>query len=190
MEVDKLSVENILGQDEIDNLFVDTTETREEDEDSRSSDTKEEDETLKENKEKNKKEETTEVDINELFNSSESVSSGKENTKESEDASSAEESTSPKIYSSIAKAFAEEGIFPDLEEDAISKVKSPEDLRELIDQQIKAGLDERQKRVDEALGVGVESNIIRQYESTLATLNNLSDTDISAETENGEKLRK
>jgi hypothetical protein len=39
--------------------------------------------------------------------------------------------------------LTEEGIFPDLDDDIISKVETPEDFRDLIDKQIQAGLDER-----------------------------------------------
>ena len=135
----ELSLDNILTDSEIENLFVD----EEPEQDSTSEDVTEN----KEDKSKEDKEETTEVDVDSLFTEPESV--GSEDTKEKEDTDSDKGSTSPKFYSSIAKAFAEEGIFPDLDEDIISKVETPEDFRELIDKQIKAGLDERQKRVDE-----------------------------------------
>ena len=176
----ELSLDNILTDSEIENLFVD----EEPEQDSTSEDVTEN----KEDKSKEDKEETTEVDVDSLFTEPESV--GSEDTKEKEDTDSDKGSTSPKFYSSIAKAFAEEGIFPDLDEDTISKVKTPEDLRKLIDKQIKAGLDERQKRVDEALGVGVEPDTIRQYEGALNYLDSLTNDAITAETDEGEKLRK
>ena len=176
----ELSLDNILTDSEIENLFVD----EEPEQDSTSEDVTEN----KEDKSKEDKEETTEVDVDSLFTEPESV--GSEDTKEKEDTDSDKGSTSPKFYSSIAKAFAEEGIFPDLDEDTISKVETPEDLRELIDKQIKAGLDERQKRVDEALSAGVEPDTIRQYEGALNYLDSLTDDTITAETDEGEKLRK
>lgn len=181
--MEELSLDNILTGSEIENLFVDeeTQESAPEDAD------KEKEDKPEEGKEKKEKE-TTEVNVNSLFTKPESV--GSEDVEEKEDTSPDKGGTSPKFYSSIAKAFAEEGIFPDLDEDSISKVETPEDLRKLIDKQIKAGLDERQKRVDEALSAGVEPDTIRQYEGAINYLDSLTDDTITAETEEGEKLRK
>ena len=176
----ELSLDNILTDSEIENLFVD----EEPEQDSTSEDVTEN----KEDKSKEDKEETTEVDVDSLFTEPESV--GSEDTKEKEDTNPDKGSTSPKFYSSIAKAFAEEGIFPDLDEETISKVNTPEELRDLVEKQIKAGLDERQKRIDEALGVGVEPDTIKQYEGALNYLDSLNDEAITAETDEGEKLRK
>ena len=144
-----------------------------------------------EDKEKNK--ETTEVvDVDNLFTDTpESVGSGKENTEEKEDTTPKGDGTSPKnFYSSIAKALKEEGIFPALDDEGLSKVKDPEDFRDLIDQQIKAGLDERQKRIDEALNAGVEPTEIRKYENTINFLDSIKEENISDEGDKGEKLRK
>ena len=183
---EELSLDNILGAEEIENLFVEDGETQ---------DTppanweppKKEEEPSKD------KEETTEVvDVDNLFTDTpESVGSGKENTEEKEDTTPKGDGTSPKnFYSSIAKALKEEGIFPDLDDDGLSKVKEPEDFRDLIDQQIKAGLDERQKRIDEALNAGVEPTEIRKYENTINFLDSIKEENISDEGDKGEKLRK
>lgn len=181
--MEELSLDNILTGSEIENLFVDeeTQESAPEDAD------KEKEDKPEEGKEKKEKE-TTEVNVNSLFTEPESV--GSEDVEEKEGTSPDKDSTSPKFYSSIAKAFAEEGIFPDLDEDTISKVETPEDLRKLVDEQIKASLDEKQKRIDEALNAGVEPDTIRQYEGALNYLDSLTDDTITAETEEGEKLRK
>lgn len=181
--MEELSLDNILTGSEIENLFVDeeTQESAPENAD------KEKEDKPEEGKEKKEKE-TTEVNVNSLFTEPESV--GSEDVEEKEDTSPDKGSTSPKFYSSIAKAFAEEGIFPDLDEDTISKVETPEDLRKLVDEQIKASLDEKQKRIDEALNAGVEPDTIRQYEGALNYLDSLTDDTITAETDEGEKLRK
>jgi hypothetical protein len=47
-------------------------------------------------------------------------------------------------------------------------------------------LDEKQKRVDEALNVGVEVTDIKQYEDTLTYLDSLKEDIITDETEKGE----
>lgn len=183
---EELSLDNILGAEEIENLFVEDDETQ---------DTPPANgEPPKKEEEPNKdKEETTEVvDVDNLFTETpESVGSGKENTEGKEDTTPKGNGTSPKnFYSSIAKALKEEGIFPDLDDDGLSKVKDPEDFRDLIDQQIKAGLDERQKRIDEALNAGVEPTEIRKYENTINFLDSINEENISDEGDKGEKLRK
>jgi hypothetical protein len=183
--MEELSLDNILTGSEVENLFIDDDTSQEPAPDDTG---KEKEDELVEGKEKKEKE-TTEVNVDSLFTDKpESVGSG--DTEEKEDTDPDKGSTSPKIYSSIAKAFAEEGIFPDLDEEAISKVETPEDLRELVEQQIKAGLDERQKRIDEALNVGVEPDTIRQYEGAINYLDSIKDDSIAAETDEGEKLRK
>ena len=183
---EELSLDNILGAEEIENLFVEDDETQDAPP-ANGEPPKKEEEPSKD------KEETTEVvDVDNLFTDTpESVGSGKENTEEKEDTTPKGNGTSPKnFYSSIAKALKEEGIFPDLEDDSFTKVKDPEDFRDLIDQQIKAGLDERQKRIDEALNAGVEPTEIRKYENTINFLDSIKEENISDEGDKGEKLRK
>ena len=183
---EELSLDNILGAEEIDNLFVEDGETQD-------TPPANEEPPKKEEEPSKDKEETTEVvDVDNLFTDTpESVGSGKENTEEKEDTTPKGNGTSPKnFYSSIAKALKEEGIFPDLEDESLTKVKDPEDFRDLIDQQIKAGLDERQKRVDEALNAGVEPTEIRKYENTINFLDSIKEENISDEGDKGEKLRK
>lgn len=188
---EELILDNILGAEEIENLFVDdeVQDTSPEDEVTPDQEDGKED---KKNKEKD--EETTEViDVDNLFTDEpESVGSGKDNTKGKEDTSSREDSTSPQktIYSSIAKALKEEGIFPGLDDEVLSKVKEPEDFRDLVEQQIKAGLEERQKRIDDALNYGIEPTEIRRYENTLNFLDSVKEENITDESDKGEELRK
>ena len=182
-----LSLDNILGADEIENLFVEDEETQE---------TPPVNEETSENEDKDKnKEETTEVvDVDTLFTEEpESVGSGKEDdTKEKEGTESdKDKGTSPKnnFYSSIAKALKEEGIFPDLDDETANRIKAPEDFAEAVEKQIQARFDERQKRIDEALNAGIESSEIKKYENTLEYLNSLQDSALSDESDKGEKLR-
>ena len=183
---EELSLDNILGAEEIENLFVEDDETQ-------GTPPANGEPPKKEEEPSKDKEETTEVvDVDNLFTDTpESVGSGKENTEEKEDTTPKGDGTSPKnFYSSIAKALKEEGIFPDLDDEGLSKVKDPGDFRDLIDQQIKAGLDERQKRIDEALNAGVEPTEIRKYENTINFLDSIKEENISDEGDKGEKLRK
>lgn len=183
---EELSLDNILEAEEIENLFVEDDETQD-------TPPVNEEPPKKEEEPSKDKEETTEVvNVDNLFTDTpESVGSGKENTEEKEDTTPKGDGTSPKnFYSSIAKALKEEGIFPDLDDEGLSKVKDPEDFRDLIDQQIKAGLDERQKRIDEALNAGVEPTEIKKYENTINFLDSIKEENISDEGDKGEKLRK
>ena len=179
-----LDINNIMSSDEIDDLFSDSIESNEDiiNEDQDANKTPEQKENNKE------KEQTTEVNVDALFTDKpESVSSGEENTKVGEDADSNKDA-SPKtnFYSSIAKALKEDGIIPDLDE---KEIKSPEDFASGIDKYIKSKLDEHQKRVAEALELGVEPTEIKRYENTLSYLETIKEEALKDESDKGEKLR-
>ena len=180
-----LDMDNILSPDEVESLFT--------------SDGSEETQVTppEQQEEENKEKPTTEVlEVNpdELFTEEpESVGSEKVDTQGKEDTTSKEETgTSPKtnFYSSIASALKEEGILSALDEETLSKIQTPEDFAEAMENELKAKLDERQKRIDEALQVGVEPDEVRKYESTINYLNSITEDAISDESANGEKLRK
>ena len=180
----EFSLDNILTDEEVDDLFSDdiTEENSQE--------------TPPESKENNQEDNTTEVDIDDIFSSEddsespESVGS-EENTQEKEGTTSNKSGTSPNnFYSSIAKALKEDGTLPDLDDDILDKVQTAEDFAEAIETQVRAKLDEKQKRIDEALGVGVEPNAIQQYERTIDYLDGITNELISDESEKGETLRK
>lgn len=192
MDLGELNFDNILDENQIANLFEEGEETQEtppEQQENKETNNKEN------NQENNQEphinnEETTEVDAENLFDEPEGVGS---EDKEKEDTNSEKVSTSPNsknFFSSIAKAFAEEGIFPDLNEDEVANIKTAESFRELIDKQIQSQLDEKQKRIDEALNVGIEPDDIRKYENTLSYLDEVSEDKLTEETTEGEELRK
>lgn len=180
-----LDMDNILSPDEVESLFT--------------SDGSEETQVTppEQQEEENKEKPTTEVpEVNpdELFTEEpESVGSEKVDTQGKEDTTSKKETgTSPKtnFYSSIASALKEEGILSALDEETLSKIQTPEDFAEAMENELKAKLDERQKRIDEALQVGVEPDEVRKYEGTINYLNTITEDAISDESANGEKLRK
>lgn len=186
--MEDLNLSNIMTPDEVDNLFEENDEETQETPLENGDDSKEKSE---ESKEEIK--ETTEVDPNSLFEEPESVGSEKEENKTvKEDTESNEElGTSQKhVFSSIAKALSEDGVFPDLDEQTINNIKTAQDFKDLMNNQIQAGLDERQKRIDKALNAGLEGNEIKRYEATLNYLDNISEDAINEESENGETLRK
>ena len=177
----ELSLDNIFTADEAELLFAEETPDTPLESSEKST---EEEDTGKDKKE------TTEVDPDSLFDEGKPESVGSEDNKDTEDTDSDKGSTSPNFYSSIAKALTEEGIFPDLDEDVISEVKTPEDFRDLVEKQIQAGLDERQKRIDDALNAGVEPTEVKKYEGAISYLESLTEEDLTDESEKGETLRK
>ena len=183
-----LDMDNILSPDEVDNLFAgdESQETQV------TPPEKQEDDT---NKEDNKTTtEVSEVNPEDLFTEEPgSVGSEKVDTQGKEDTTSKEDigtSSKTNFYSSIASALKEEGILSALDEDTLSKIKTPEDFAEAMESELKAKLDERQKRIDEALQVGLEPDEIRKYEGTINYLNTITEDVILDESTEGEKLRK
>ena len=175
-----LSLDNMMTGEEAAALF-DQESKQEETEETTSNNP---DENIKE-----KKETTEVVDVDSLFTDApESVGSGDDN-KEKEDTSS-KEGTSPNFYSSIAKTFVEDGIFQDLNEDALSKVNDAESFIDLMEQQIQSKLDEKQQRIDQALNAGIEPTQVQRFENNIKILNSITDDAISEEGEKGENLRK
>lgn len=152
--------------------------------------TQESQEKNEKNSEENNKE-TTELNPDDLFGETESVGSGEKNTKEKEDTETTGQGTSQNnFFSSIAKALQDEGIFPDLDDDALSKVEKAEDFRDLVEQQIKANLTERQKRIDDALNANIEPTEIKKYENIINYLDGIKEENITKEGDEGEELRK
>ena len=173
-----LSLDNILTDEDISSLFEDDNieET--------TSDETDDNKTKEDNK-------TTEVNVDELFTEPESVGRENNNNEEQEDTNDPnDDGASPNFFSSIAAALVDEGVFPDLNEDEISQIKGPEDFRDLIDRQIKSGIDEANQRVLEALNAGVEPTAIQNYERVLSYLNSIDDATLEDESEKGENLRK
>lgn len=173
-----LSLDNILTDEDISSLFEDDNieET--------TSDETDDNKTKEDNK-------TTEVNVDELFTEPESVGRENNNNEEQEDTNDPnDDGASPNFFSSIAAALVDEGVFPDLNEDEISQIKGPEDFRDLIDRQIKSGIDEANQRVLEALNAGVEPTAIQNYERVLSYLDSIDDATLEDESEKGENLRK
>ena len=140
-----LGIDNILDGDELSSILFG-------DNDAGEATQPEENEEGKQ-KPNNEETDTAEIDPDTLFDDtgeSESVGSEEENNKgNKEDTTSQESGTSPDFFSSIATAFAEEGIFPDLDEETINNIKDAQSFREAIVKQMNAGLTEQQRRVIE-----------------------------------------
>lgn len=136
--------------------------------------------------------EIEEVDAENLFNQSESVGS-EEETKSSEGESTKEskdDGTSPtNFYSTTAKAFRNDGIFPELDDATINGIKNAEDFANAVEKTIQSKLDERQRRIDEALNLDIQPDEIKVFENTLSNLDAIKEEYITNEDDNAEKLR-
>jgi hypothetical protein len=191
--MEALGFDNIMGAEEIDTLFSDMDDNQPE-ETGGEEDRQDNPDNPEEHGDTTNK--TTEVDPEDLFEDEEedkpeSVGSEKKNNEE-KGGSSADDGggTSPSnFYSSIANAMAEDGIFPNLDEETLNKVVDAETLSDAIEAEIKARFDEGQQRILDALKNGVEPSEIRNYENTLSYINSIKESDLMAENEKGEQLR-
>lgn len=137
--------------------------------------------------------EQVEEEINNNNNNNNEKTTDEGNTQESR-GSKGEENTlaknasdSPNIYSSIAKALKDEGVFPDL---SIEDIKDAASLKKMFETQVDNRLNQQQKRIKEALDYGVEPTEIQRYENTLGYLFNIKEQNLIAESTEGENLRK
>lgn len=193
--MEDLTINNILNNpSDIEALFSDETteETSVQDKNSSIENKGETEETVEE-KNNNLENNITESpkSIEEIFGT-ESVGN-EDNKNTGNEPSSFKEGTSPKtnnFYSSIANALKKDGIFPDIDDESLAKIKSPEDFAEMFENQVQAKLDEKQQRVDKALNYGVELSDIQKFETTLDYLDKITDDVLSDESEQGENIRR
>lgn len=190
MEVD-FSIDNILDSNEIETLFGDNLNDGPEDTESTTS---------QDDSKKDEKSSTTEkIDGDTVF-ASEGVSSEESednqkdtslSQKEGKDDSYTKSDVSPThFYSSIAQAFRDDDIFPDLSDEDIKNIKNAEDFAEVVEKQIEYKLDATQKRINDALNANVEVSEVSKYENIIKQLDSISVSQIEDETDKGEELRK
>lgn len=191
--MEALSFDNILGEQEIETLFTDPEDNDVQEEHKETEEEEVETPDSDDKKQKEKDNTTEDVDPENLFEDKapESVGSGKDNEgKEDTAPDNDADGTSPNnFYSSIANACAVDGIFPNLDDETIKKAVDAESFSNLIEAEINARFDEKQKRISQALENGVEPNDIKKYESTLSYINTITDAAIAEESEKGEQLR-
>lgn len=101
------------------------------------------------------------------------------------------DSSSPNVYSSIATALKNDGsVFSDIEDEELEGIKTPEDFAEMFEKEVQNRLDERQRRIDEALRSGMNPDTVSQYEKTIQYLDSINDEVIEAEGEEADELRR
>ena len=187
-----IGLDNMLGAEEVERMFSDNAGQEEE----TNPEAKAGEETPASEKD-NETEEAAEVDFSDLFgNQPESVGS-EENTEGNGGApksSDGQGSPQANLFSYIAKAVRDEGVFPDLSDDAINAVKDAATLKKLFDDQISNMFTEEQRRLKNAMESGATTDEMQQYQNALNLSQFLESKDtmtsLTKEDEEGENLRK
>lgn len=96
----------------------------------------------------------------------------------------------PAFYSSIAKALLDDGIFSEYDDAKPDDISTAEDFSDYVEKQISARLEERQKRIDDALNADVPVPVIKQYETALSELDKITEEQLTDEGDSGVELRK
>lgn len=174
----ELSIDNIMTGDDVESLFLSDGETQ-----TPSPTGPVEGETITADEP---------VDPEDLF-AQEGVS-GEETQEDGEiPDSSGNDGSSPKtddFYSSIATACKEEGIFSDLDDESLKNIKDAEGFKAAMIKQVNSMLDERQKRVNEALEYGIEPDEVQKYQKALDWLEGIKEESVKEEGDKGMNLRK
>lgn len=181
-----IGLDNMLGAEEIQKLFGEGEETQE---------VLEEQNATEETKDN--QEQTAEVDFSDFIgNQSESVGSEEksEGNRETPDSKNDTGAPNKNLFSSIAKALRDEGVFPDLSDETLENIKDAASFRKMFEDQSTTTLTERQKRLEEALNGGADSEELRSYQNDLSVIDflNAKETQdrLENESEDGETLRK
>lgn len=178
--MEDLNLDDILSPSEVDEMF------------SQDAGSEEKNSSEEEKKDTTTEEQNDDVNGDSIF-ASESVGSEEETDKEKEDTSLKETGSSPdksNLYSSIASALKDDGIFQNLDDVGAANIKDAESFAQAIRDEVAAQFDERQKRIDAALTAGIEPSDIQKYEGTLQYLDSIKDENISDESDKGEQLRR
>lgn len=122
-----------------------------------------------------------------IADESKTQESGSNEGKQNNIAPSKSAEDSPNFFTSIAKALKEEGIFPDLNFD---DVKDAGSFKRMFETQVDNRLDERQKMIAKALDAGVDTDELKTIDGNISLLEGLSERDITANTAQGEEIRK
>jgi len=124
-----------------------------------------------------------------IFDSPESVGKDDNNQASGGDTNNPE-SPSSNTISSMLSALKQDGILPDIDDKDISEAKTAEDFASIIDKQVAARLDEKQRRIDEALSTGVPTEEVNKYEGVISYLDGITEEALEVDDEATDKLRK
>lgn len=193
--MEELGFDNLLTDIDVNNLFGGMEEGAEANDDVVQQGDKNNVEEAKTVVEENNKEKNNITDVNpdELFGGlQESVGDGEEENQEGENKNSEKggNNSSPNFHSSVLNALKEDGILPELSDEDITNVKDDEGFKDAIEKVIQDRLDERTKRIENALNAGADIGEIKQYENILSTLNNIDEDALKQEGAKGDDLRR
>lgn len=141
-------------------------------------------------------EEAAEVDFSDLLgSSSESVGSGEKSEGTRGAPESDNDSGTPQnLFSSIARILRDKGVFPDLSDKDADAVQDEAALEKLFNDKVSSMLDDRQRRIEQAMNSGASTGEMQQYENAVQLsqfLNKRETADLlNREGDDGEKLRK
>lgn len=187
MEAINFSVDNIMSEDEVASLLsndnVGNNSTENDNNEGTEDNTNDENNIVTEG-----------ITFDDDLNFPESVGNEEEkHNQEDGENSTLQSSTSPQknnFFSSIADALVNEGVFSSLEDVDINNIKDASDFSQFVNKQLESKLDEKQKRIDEALNNNVPVSDIQAYETTIKNLSNITEEQLSDESEQGELIRK
>lgn len=91
--------------------------------------------------------------------------------------------------SSLANALFKDGVLTNLKEEEIKTIKTADDFAAVFEKEIQSRIDEKTRRIDEALNLGVEPSEIKKNENLIQYLNGISEDIIKEETEQATQLR-
>ena len=187
-----IGLDNMLGAEEVERMF--STPATQEEETNPENNTEEVTPASNEN---NETEETAEVDFSDLLGNQPEGVGSEENTEGNGGApksSDGQGSPQTNLFSSIAKAVRDEGVFPDLSDDAINAVKDAATLKKLFDDQISNMFTEEQRRLKNAMESGATTDEMQQYQNAINLSQFLENKDtvatLAKEGTDGENLRK
>ena len=193
--MEELGFNNLLTDIDVNNLFGGMEEGAETNDDVVQQGDKnnvEEAKTVTEDSNNKQKNNITDVNPDELFGGlQESVGDGEEENQEGENNSEkGGNNSSPNFHSSVLNALKEDGILPELSDEDITNVKDDEGFKDAIEKVIQDRLDERTKRIENALNAGADIGEIKQYENILTTLNNIDEEALKQEGAKGDDIRR
>ena len=188
-----IGLDSMLGAEEVEKLFGEqaTSETENVEEEKAGDETPA-------NQGNSEQEQTAEVDFSDLLGNNQPESVGSEETTEGNRGAPESENDqgtpTNNLFSSIAKALRDEGVFPDLSDDTLNGISDAESLRKMFDDQISKTLDERQQRLENAMNSGATSKELNAYQNALNIMQNLESRDtqdlLTQEGDEGDDLRK
>lgn len=192
--MEELGFDNLLTDIDVNNLFGGMEEGADVNDDVIQQGDKNNVEEAKTVVEESNKQKTNITDVNpdELFGGlQESVGDGEEKNQEGGTSSGkGDNNSSPNFYSSVLNALKEDGSLPELSDEDITNVKDDEGFRDAFEKVIQDRLDERTKRIENALNAGADIGEIKQYENILTTLNNIDEDALKQEGAKGDDLRR